>query len=660
MANESFNSNVEAVTHDSDPKKLQFALMSQQPAQLFQQGETLFQGTETTDIDLDNAKPLGEVRIPSAPGVVMSDLTGGAGNKLTFTLQPPAVTPPAAENLSAGDFTVQVTRQDATTGTIAGYGFARMQADGGPLQQWKAPLGNPGAWLKDTLVGNLVLTFDFGDETSADVTMTGADLAALAIAQGYTGDVCNGTIDVTSLLFPVPNMASKTIQGVTMYLNTAFGGSRGSLWYFMRMRVKNAAGTVVVLGDFFDASYQNNVALPATVTIPVTPTSTNAAPQVLLDVFAIVPIVINDAAVPAHANDTLTAVALTVNSAIHSTPELASLLLHFTDQFGGYGSGTNYGSFSTLDAPPHPVGTTQTFNPTDTPSPTETRYLFYFGQMFFNQPGPITVDVPIAATDLLAVATSEGQAGAQIANLTAYAGTLLHGYAGYTLVDWNIVVPDPYASSGTPLDGANAQMPYIALYKEDTGQPWSVGTVPTMNPTSYTVNIAPALVIPINNMNVRIVVVLQPGPTAEIYWPLLTTLPYEIRNRNQVAFRFNCVPPQTSRPGDYTPPKYAVWMFGSQGDPNAPNGPKLWTRIPFNVVGVSAGLTGYAPHVTEQQIDTYPFYDFLPDFWAGTTIIFDNQEYATPWNYVRFLILPVAENDVSGYVLSITANAREI
>jgi hypothetical protein len=651
MREQSFTQTVGANTQDSDPRKLRFQLMSQQPEQLFQQGETILPTELGTDVDLSNAHALGDVETPSVPGPVMVDMSGGVGNKITLNLQPPLVTPPAAEDLSSGDFTTMITRQDATTGTIAGYGFSRMQADGGPLMRWKAPLGNPGAWLKDTTVGDILILFTFSDESSAEITMSGADLAALAIAQGYTGDVCSGTIDVTSLLDSIPAMASKQIVDVSFHLTTAFGGSRGSLWYFMRMRVKDSTNAVVLCGDYFDTSYQNNVSLPVDGTISTTLLNTSSAPQVLLDVYAIVPIVINDVGVPAKASATITQVDFTVNSAIHSTPELASLFIHFTDQFGNYSTGSNFGTFSTLDAPPHTVGTTQTFNPTDTALPSDTRYLFYVGQMFFNQPGPIDVDIPIAATDLIAWATSEGSQNSQSAVIENIAGTALHGYLGYELLSWTISLPSSY--SAIPSINSSSGFPYIAFYREDTHQPWQIGSVSNLPTPVANVLTAPSMTIPSNSMNIRLAFSLAPPDSPALLYPLLTTEGYEIRLRNQTCFRFNCSPPGSSRPDDFTSPKFAVRMFGSQG---IVNGRQYWTPIPFNVVGVN----GLVQHATTQQLDAYPFEDYLPDFWCGSAIIFDNQEYSTPWNYVRFLILPVAENDVSGYVLSITASAREL
>jgi hypothetical protein len=269
---------------------------------------------------------------------------------------------------------------------------------------------------------------------------------------------------------------------------------------------------------------------------------------------------------------------------------------------------------------------------------------------------PVTVDVPIDAASIIAgadpgaLSLSSGTAG-------RYGTALLAPYAGYTVNEVLLIVgPDGGAAQYGPVRmvAPSGLTGYFESTNGDGSPAQSIDLRPSVSSYQWPTPPGPAGRTVTADSAIKIDFNLRPNTNSpDIYEPLLVTEPYEIRTRNQAAFRFSCVPPFSERPGDYTTPKFAVWLFGSQGEVD---GQTLWTRIPFNVVGAN----GLVQHATEQQIDAYPFFDFLPDFWDGTTVIFDNQEYATPWNYVRFLILPVAENDVSGYVLSITANAREL
>lgn len=269
---------------------------------------------------------------------------------------------------------------------------------------------------------------------------------------------------------------------------------------------------------------------------------------------------------------------------------------------------------------------------------------------------PVTVDIPIDAASLLAGA-NPGALNLTSGTAGRYGTALLAPYAGYHVVEVILVIgPDGGAAQYGPVRmvAPSGLTCYFESSDGDGSPAQSIDLRPTVSSYQWPTPPGPAGRTVTADSAIKVDFNLRPNiSTPAIYAALLVTEPYEIRTRNQVAFRFSCVPPFSERPDDYTTPQFAVWLFGSQGEVE---GKTLWTRIPFNVVGVN----GLVQHAIAQNVDAYPFYDFLPDFWGGTTIIFDNQEYATPWNYVRFLILPVEENDVSEYVLSITANAREL
>jgi hypothetical protein len=651
MANESFNSNVEAVTHDSDPKKLQFVTISQDPARLFQRGETNLNRFGAA-VDLANANPLGaSIPGPVILGPRLANLTGGSGNLIRVTLDDEPI---ESDSMQTGQFTVVATLDDESTITLDTTPAPdRFKYDGENSHDWYGPLGYIGPYLNGdgggydygSEVGDWYFDLIFNDETSAAISFTMAQLHALATAQGLI-HISYGTLDVTSLLSPILNASGgKTIDHVVLTKNTAFGSANST--YMCKFLIKDSSGALRnLLPGLGPMGFLNLTADPSGTVTPSSTFTLADTPQVILRMYSLASgsgVPIGGLKIPT--GRTVTNIAFTRNAAFTFTPSnpLNTCTVRILDSFS-----TFMGNFATDTAG------TQTYAPSDGPAGIN-RYWFYRFQI--PQPEPASIDIPIDATAIISGANPVSL-GLQSGTAGRYGIALLAPYAGRTVADVSLVIgPNPTAAQYGPagLVAPSGLTAYFESSNGDGSPAESIDLRPTVSsyhwptppgPNGRTITADSAVKLDFN---------LFPkdaeGP--EIYLPLLTTEPYEIRTRNQVALRFACTPPFTERPGDYTSPQFAVWLFGSQGEVD---GKTLWTRIPFNVVGVN----GLVQHAIEQHIDAYPFYDWLPDFWAGTAILFDNQEYATPWNYVRFLILPVAENDVSGYVLNITANAREI
>lgn len=111
---ESFNSNVEAITHDSDPRQLHFQKMNAD-------GTVADVSELGFDVNLSNAVPLGTV-VPAIVGPTLLGLTGGAGNHfdLTFETGTAVTRPIQLSDLTAGIVTVSIFFDNSTTDRIDG------------------------------------------------------------------------------------------------------------------------------------------------------------------------------------------------------------------------------------------------------------------------------------------------------------------------------------------------------------------------------------------------------------------------------------------------------------------------------------------------------------------------------------------------------------
>ena len=101
--NESFNNSTDAITHDSDPRCLAFQLVN--VSDQYNEAGVVDIGTL---VDLSRAVTPGDTN-PPVMGVHIADLTGGAGNRVTYTLNGPDLIPITFSQLSGGLGVIELT-----------------------------------------------------------------------------------------------------------------------------------------------------------------------------------------------------------------------------------------------------------------------------------------------------------------------------------------------------------------------------------------------------------------------------------------------------------------------------------------------------------------------------------------------------------------------
>jgi hypothetical protein len=156
---------------------------------------------------------------------------------------------------------------------------------------------------------------------------------------------------------------------------------------------------------------------------------------------------------------------------------------------------------------------------------------------------------------------------------------------------------------------------------------------------------------------------IYPKTTPGTYNNILCTMPYELRNRNNPAFRFNFQYALSGTPYDKT---LDVAMLVSQGEVE---GKTLWTRCPslcFGNTFPTGGVSDVIPLTFPAAIA------WTPANWQGNIIKMPdfatangaaNGAFSGPWNYVKFMLFnPGGETtqDYSNWRLEIIANAREL
>jgi hypothetical protein len=157
---------------------------------------------------------------------------------------------------------------------------------------------------------------------------------------------------------------------------------------------------------------------------------------------------------------------------------------------------------------------------------------------------------------------------------------------------------------------------------------------------------------------------IYPKTTPGTYNNILCTKPYELRNRNNPAFRFDF---QYALSGTSYDKILDVAMLVSQGEVD---GKTLWTRCPslcFGNTFPTGGVSAVIPL-------TFPAANaWTPENWQGNIIKMPdfatangaaNGAFSGPWNYVKFMLFnpggAETHQDYSNWRLEITANAREL
>ena len=141
---------------------------------------------------------------------------------------------------------------------------------------------------------------------------------------------------------------------------------------------------------------------------------------------------------------------------------------------------------------------------------------------------------------------------------------------------------------------------------------------------------------------------VPPGPSPGNY-PFVMTEPYETRSRNLVAFKFHVY----GEVGELTP-DYMVKVFVSQGAPRDNNDDRLWTLIDM--------VDMHGPQGQEHTLHPNDTVTNLPEGYSDVTTMLRPATPGNlgPWNYYRLLIWSESPDQIGDLTLQITANAREV
>ena len=264
--------------------------------------------------------------------------------------------------------------------------------------------------------------------------------------------------------------------------------------------------------------------------------------------------------------------------------------------------------------------------------------------------GDVTINVPVNATQILAHATGP-QAASQGATIrmgvdaSAYIGWTLHTietgflgtYGAAGAINPSFIQPviiNPainYSGPSQLINGAAVGM-HTDTYDHAIGSGFDLGLVIQMYPR----NIA---------------------PTPDTNGPIVVTEPYELRNRNQAAFRLVVNPPSSyDTEVSYN---YVIRCYASQGV--TAHG-QFWTPVPTSVYDENASSTPG----NGQVIAALNHIDGMPVNYGGTIVALPVGTAVGPWNYIRFLLEPITVGEggtlpnFTGWSMQIIANAREL
>jgi hypothetical protein len=262
----------------------------------------------------------------------------------------------------------------------------------------------------------------------------------------------------------------------------------------------------------------------------------------------------------------------------------------------------------------------------------------------------VTINVPINATQILAHATGP-QAASQGATIlmgvdaSAYIGWTLHTLESGFLGTYGPATANPpsfiqpviinpgaeYVGPSQPINSTAIGMNTITLDRV-IGAGFDLGFVIQMYPR----NIA---------------------PTPDTNGPIVVTEPYELRNRNQAAFRLVVNPPSSyDTEVSYN---YVIRCYASQGV--TAHG-QFWTPVPTCVFDENAAATPG----NGQVIAALNHIDGMPFNYGGTIVAIPIGAFSGPWNYIRFLFEPITVGEggtlpnFTGWSMQIIANAREL
>jgi len=632
--NQSFTSNTEAIGHDSDPKLLRFKQQSQNPADL--NGEGVIVGDLGTAVDLVNANPIGG-SLPPVPGPTIGDLTGGTGG------------------------------------------------GGSPI----------GIGLKHLNGGRLSITVRAdGSEAGVSVNVDGSFLAAQAIATGF-GDINSAALELSSLV-PPGDLAA--ILGLghfgseinAVYNNTiTFTVDNGALYsifakVLLTDGISNLRGVSVDFnaqgggsssaGDPFTAN--ENPALWLAVTIMGVEPANNrceltlerVAPngeqltagsfnmQFMLNDFTTIDTTMNLAKLHADGNHVAdwttlyktqpsdTQVVIPAGkSVLHVTlsglpsiagPGLASVQVNFGDTVTGSDA---FGSYSAdfdgyLVTPDTPVG--------------HDRNVVYGFHLLPLAPDTQTLVLDMSAATIISHASSDERLVQNHRIFYAEVGyNPFAPFIGYAVTRAKVIFA--YAYGSTPVASAPSSI-FCGLQCPYEGASTTLGFPmrPIQTPISDTTTAMDYRVV--DGFGFFVEPNLFPRSVPEINLPLLVTEDYEIRQRNRAAFKVYFDP--DTIPSDFAG-TVQLNAFVSQGAPSGEA--RQWTPCPLKRLDSPATTPSANNAIIISTLTGLP-----TAFSDG--MLFSALECLGPWNYIKFIVLPIAEQPpINGIMMKIAANARE-
>lgn len=648
--NESFSTNTDAVTHDSDPKLLHFQ-----------------QVTADIPVDLGTVLDLSLLTLPSIVPVA------------------PAVIGPVLNDLTGGSVSV-------------------------PLNDVK---------IGQLTAGQSVWTITYTDASIDTFTFNATDAVALAAAQGLSGTV-SSTLDLSSLLtlgvgktvdtvscattiqWTSSNIApikyttsvfqlelTSTDLGPNLHLNTGSSGSIGP-------GIGRIVGGIDALRVIYDlhndaATISNNIALtltpptPSPVTIEElvtgtaswTITYTDTSTVTLNLTYAQIVAAAIAQALSGTSNGTidLTLAGLFVPN-VGKTIDSVTYTTGVTFSSSGTGAidyalsgfqlqknnvvGVNIGNTLQLQAGNGGAGgpgLELLIGPIDTYTLQYTLHTVV--------PGNVILNLPIDAVTLQSYANPT-QLAEQLNPLSVVWSGLFAGYSGWTLTGYTVTSPVAYGSAGPAIlvpSVLNFVIGHDNGYVVDAYES-QLSNLTTTPPTNFSM-FAPRLIVPTSFFG--LLFDLHPNSTPEVpahNGPIIMTEEYEIRSRNQAAFRFISTYP--SLPD--TNPTYIARCYMSQGkfwNPGAGRFDEYWTSVPM-CSSDEAIPSAWGETITISAVSYIPG---MPLNYGGTVVTIPsnvaapggNAVFGGPWNKLKFVLYPAPGTyDFTGWTLQIAASAREI
>lgn len=651
-----------SISHDSGPRFIRFQGLSNES--LFMDGEGKVVGDYGTVLDLLLLQNPGI--IPAFVGPKLADLTGGNGNKLHIHLQGN----PTIGTLTNGevDFRIDCAGEPATPDSLT--------------------------------TGETTLDITFQDETTAHIDLTVAAFKALADAQGL-GTLSGGDIDISSLC----DLSSDTGKLVTSVIATNTVNWRGLASFlpdtsFLAFKIGVLSGRdmlkSVSMIDGGGGSADPEVTVgsedKAWLTFSLNssnPTITNDNGYVtssILQSLSLDPTQPSES-ILSNANPsasgwpidysnlvgaTITSITYNCDRAfdcVGSDPFSTQLIIGSADEGGGTltlatltGIGGIQGSTTIVLDTPFVVGDI---------SPV---FTFIFSMV----PDTTIVDVPIAASDILAYAVTQitefgvpDQRPLQNGPILVRPTNLFTPFVGWIVKNTSTAtVTTPYGPSS--IVSPSSQHFDIA---PEGGPRTRIGQIDSFTVPTYTDGGEPADFGTIQAGGyLEMDFFLFPKSIPESDNPLIVSEPIELKNRNLSAFAFRFRKDIALVDADNSK-RVRLLAFVSQGEAHEPvNGTgRLWTPLPLNfidglIVGATvldsdSAITPIELHIVNILHPSNPDVPLPINF--GAPLVMLPKERLGPWDYLRFVFLPHVDeaeqpDDYSDWTMQVVASSREM